>query len=107
MQGPVSFDGNDRIGVTIFHQIQYAKLNPVALYYPKSESLDFKCPSCMTIKWKNNVVPIAKRVFKLRYATISKLAFFTMSSLSIFGIILSFSFLAFNLHYRTLKYVQL
>lgn len=57
----------------------------------------------MTIKWHNNVVPISKRIFKLRFATISKLAFFTVTSLAIVGIILSIMFLAFNLHFRKLK----
>lgn len=103
LQGPVSFDGNDRIGITVFQQIQFAKLQPVALYHPETEFLDFACPSCTTIKWENNVVPIAKRIFKLRYATISNLAFFTVTSFAIFGIILSIMFLAFNLHFRALK----
>lgn len=57
----------------------------------------------MTIKWQNNVVPIAKRIFKLRFSTISKLAFFTITTLAVVGIILSIMFLAFNLHFRKLK----
>jgi gamma-aminobutyric acid type B receptor len=103
LQGNVSFDGADRIGITAFYQIQFAQLQPVALYYPETELLDFTCPSCMTIKWENNVVPIAKRVFKLRFATISRLAFFTITSLAGVGIVLSLMFLAFNLHFRKLK----
>lgn len=102
-QGNVSFDGADRVGITAFYQIQFAILQPVALYYPETEFLDFSCPNCMTIKWQNNVVPIAKRIFKLRFATISKLAFFTVTSLAVVGIILSILFLAFNLHFRKLK----
>jgi hypothetical protein len=89
--------------MTAFHQIQFAQLQPVALYYPETEFLDFSCPHCTTIKWQNNVVPIAKRIFKLRYATISKLAFFTITTIAIVGIILSILFLAFNLHFRKLK----
>jgi hypothetical protein len=88
--------------MTAFHQIQFAQLQPVALFYPETELLDFSCPNCMTIKWQNNVVPIAKRVFKLRFSTISKLAFITITSLAIVGIILSILFLAFNLHFRKL-----
>lgn len=99
----MSFDGADRVGITAFYQIQFAKLQPVALFYPETELLDFHCPSCLTIKWQNNVVPIAKRVFKLRFATISKYAFFTVTSLAVVGIILSILFLAFNLHFRKLK----
>lgn len=103
LQGPISFNGNDRIGITKFHQIQYAHLKPVAFFHPETEFLDFTCSSCSIIKWENDVVPIAKRVFKLRFATISRLAFFTVTSLAIFGIILSLMFLAFNLHFRKLK----
>ena len=89
--------------MTAFYQIQFANLQPVALYYPETEFLDFTCPNCMTIKWQNNVVPIAKRIFKLRFATISKLAFFTITSMAVVGIVLSIMFLAFNLHFRKLK----
>lgn len=106
-QGNVSFDGADRIGITAFHQIQYAQLQPVALYYPETVRLDFNCQNCMTIKWENNVVPIAKRIFKLRIATISRYAFFTITSLAFVGIVLSIMFLAFNIHYRKLKWVEL
>jgi hypothetical protein len=78
-------------------------LQPVALYNPETELLDFNCPNCVTIKWQNNVVPIAKRVFKLRFATIEKFAFVIITTLAVVGIILSLLFLAFNLHFRKLK----
>jgi hypothetical protein len=99
----VSFDGNDRIGITVFKQVQHSKRQPIALYHPEFDLLDFNCPFCATIKWNNNVVPIAKRIFKLRYVTISNYAFFTISSCAVFGIILSIMFLAFNLHFRKLQ----
>lgn len=102
-QGNVSFKGADRVGITAFHQIQYAKLQPVALYYPETVRLDFNCQNCMTIKWENNVVPIAKRIFKLRIASVSRYAFFTITTLAFVGIVLSIMFLAFNIHYRKLK----
>lgn len=102
-QGPVSFDGNDRIGITVFKQIQNSQRQPIALFHPEIDHLDFNCAFCTTIKWKNNNVPIAKRFFKLRYVTISNIAFFTISSCAVLGIILSIMFLAFNLHFRKLK----
>ncbi|CRK94045.1 CLUMA_CG007569, isoform A [Clunio marinus] len=82
ISGNVSFDGADRVGTTAFYQIQFAQLQPVALYYPETEFLDFTCPNCMTIKWQNNVVPIAKRVFKLRSI---KLSSYKLSNITAVG----------------------
>lgn len=102
-QGPVSFSGADRVGTSAFYQIQRGKLNPVALYYPGEQHLDFKCPECVTVQWQSGQVPIAKRVFKLRIATIAPVAFYTMTSLASVGVTLALAFLAFNLHFRKLK----
>lgn len=106
MQGPVSFSGADRIGISVFSQVQDGRLQSVALFHPSKLHLDFDCLKCVPIKWKNGQVPIAKRVFKLRVATISPYAFFIVSTLALIGIILSISFLAFNLHFRKLKWVN-
>lgn len=103
MQGPVSFSGPDRVGTTAFYQIQRGLLEPVALYYPATDALDFRCPRCRPVKWHSGQVPIAKRVFKLRVATIAPLAFYTIATLSSVGIALAIAFLAFNLHFRKLK----
>lgn len=65
--------------------------------------MDFACPQCMDIKWQSGHVPIAKRIFKLRVATIAPIAFFTITFLAVIGIVLALSFLAFNLHFRKLK----
>lgn len=102
-QGPVSFNGADRIGISAFNQVQGGSLRSVALYHPAQLQLDFECPKCVPIKWKGNQVPIAKRIFKLRVATIAPIAFFIISALSLVGIILSIAFLTFNLHYRKMK----
>lgn len=102
-QGPVSFSGPDRVGTTAFYQIQRGLLEPVALYYPATDALDFRCPRCRPVKWHSGQVPIAKRVFKLRVATIAPLAFYTIATLSSVGIALAIAFLAFNLHFRKLK----
>lgn len=103
LQGPVSFSGPDRVGTTAFYQIQRGLLEPVALYYPATDALDFRCPRCRPVKWHSGQVPIAKRVFKLRVATIAPLAFYTIATLSSVGIALAIAFLAFNLHFRKLK----
>ncbi|XP_037958848.1 gamma-aminobutyric acid type B receptor subunit 2 [Teleopsis dalmanni] len=107
VSGPVSFSGPDRIGTTAFYQIQNGVLEPVALYYPAENSLDFYCPRCKTVKWHSGQVPIAKRILKVRVATIAPLAFYTIATLSSVGISLAIAFLAFNLHFRKLKAIKL
>lgn len=102
-QGPVSFNGADRVGISVFNQVQNGLLKSVALYYPSQLQLEFNCTKCVSIKWKGDQVPIAKRIFKLRVATIAPIAFFIISALSLVGIILSIAFLTFNLHYRKMK----
>lgn len=102
-KGPVAFSGADRIPISVFSQVQDGRLQSVALFHPSQLYLDFDCSKCVPIKWKNGQVPIAKRIFKLRVATISPIAFFIVSTLALIGIILSIAFLAFNLHFRKLK----
>lgn len=99
----MSFKGADRVGTSIFLQIQHGKLQPIALFHPSMVQLDFKCPECRIIHWKSGQVPIAKRIFKLRVATIAPYAFYTITSIASVGITLSIAFLAFNLHFRKLK----
>lgn len=87
----------------MFQQIQGSVLQPIALFYPARQHLDFECHECLGIKWKSEQVPIAKRVFKFRYSTIAPVAFYTMTSLACVGVALALTFLAFNLHFRKLK----
>lgn len=103
VKGPVSFSGADRVGISVFSQVQDGRLQSVALFHPSQLHLDFDCLKCVPIKWKNGQVPIAKRIFKLRVATISPIAFFIVSTLALIGIISSIAFVAFNLHFRKLK----
>ncbi|GAB0099335.1 gamma-aminobutyric acid type B receptor subunit 2 [Sergentomyia squamirostris] len=107
VSGPVSFSGADRVGTSAFYQIQRGKLHPVALYYPGEQHLDFNCPECVQVQWQSGQVPIAKRVFKLRIATIAPVAFYTMTSVASVGVTLALAFLAFNLHFRKLKAIKL
>lgn len=73
------------------------------MYYPDTETLDFDCPQCVGIQWHKGQVPIAKRIFKLRVATINRNAFYIITSAASVGIMISIAFLAFNLHFRKLK----
>ncbi|CAD6998932.1 unnamed protein product [Ceratitis capitata] len=107
VSGPVSFSGPDRIGTTAFYQIQNGTLALVALYYPAAGTLDFHCPHCRSVRWHTGQVPIAKRIFKMRVATIATSAFYTVATLSVVGIVLAIAFLAFTLHFRKMKAIKL
>ncbi|XP_062705016.1 gamma-aminobutyric acid type B receptor subunit 2-like [Aedes albopictus] len=107
ISGPVSFDGADRVGTTSFHQIQGGRLQLIAFYYPKNNSLDFGCPKCGMVEWESGQVPIAKRSLRLRVDTISPLAFYMVVVLSVVGIGISLLFLGLNLHFRKLKAIKL
>ncbi|KAF5289126.1 hypothetical protein FQA39_LY15228 [Lamprigera yunnana] len=106
-QGPVKFDGADRIGNSIFNQIQGGNLSAVAIYYAESNFLDFKCRECTGIKWHGNKIPIAQRILKFRLVTIPKLAFTFVFVFATIGILLSLTFLYFNLHFRKIHTVKL
>lgn len=99
----MSFNGADRIGTSAFYQVQKSKIVHISLYYPETQHLDFNCPQCVTINWHKGQIPIAKRILKLRVATISPIAFYTITALASVGILLTIGFLAFNLHFRKLK----
>ncbi|KAK4887533.1 hypothetical protein RN001_003804 [Aquatica leii] len=106
-RGPVKFDGADRIGNSIFKQIQDGNLSAVAIYYAESNFLDFHCQDCIGIKWHGDEIPIAQRIFKFRLVTIPKLAFIIVFGFATIGIMLSLIFLYFNLHFRKMYAVKL
>lgn len=101
----MTFNGADRIGYTVFNQIQHSKVRTICMYFPEAESLDCSCLDCRQIKWNKGQVPIAKRILKLRVATIDRNAFYAICTIASLGIILTIAFLAFNLHFRKLKQV--
>ncbi|KAK5644175.1 hypothetical protein RI129_008020 [Pyrocoelia pectoralis] len=107
ISGPVKFDGADRIGNSIFKQIQNGNLSAVAIYYAESNFLDFHCQECSRIKWREDEIPIAQRILKFRLVTIPKLAFFIVFGFSSIGIFLSAIFLYFNLHFRKMHSIKL
>lgn len=103
-QGPVSFSGADRVGLSLFLQIQRGQLQPVALFRPAAGGrLDFGCALCAPVAWHSGQVPIAKRVFRLKVTTIAPEAFYAVTSFAALGILFSVGCLAFNLHFRKLK----
>ncbi|PSN53730.1 hypothetical protein C0J52_02179 [Blattella germanica] len=91
------------------HQFDYnrGEVCKVALFYPSSDHMDFSCPDCKPLVWQGGQVPIAKRVFKLRVVTIEPAAFLSITCLALIGITIAVAFLAFNLHFRKLKYIKL
>ncbi|XP_018329892.1 gamma-aminobutyric acid type B receptor subunit 2 isoform X2 [Agrilus planipennis] len=107
ISGPVIYKGADRIGSTIFKQLQRGQTNSVAVFDPLSTALNFDCKFCKPVRWKDNQVPVARRILKKRLEAVPKLAFYTISSVSSLGIICSVIFLYFNLHFRRMRTVKL
>lgn len=52
LQGPVSFNGPDRYGITVFRQNQRGNMARVALYFPENGSLCFDCEGTNPIIWE-------------------------------------------------------
>ncbi|XP_060531549.1 gamma-aminobutyric acid type B receptor subunit 2 [Cylas formicarius] len=107
LSGPVRFKGADRIGDLVLRQIRDGKPIPIAFYDSIADRLNFNCPFCVPISWKNKPVPIARRILKLRTITIPKALYCFVSGLAFLGVCLSAAFLYFNLRFRRLKYVKL
>lgn len=82
-------------------------METVAIYYANKNNLDFKCEGCSKIKWKNDQIPIAQRVFKTRLITIPRSAFYSILSISLLGITIGLTFLYLNLHFRRIKSFKL
>jgi gamma-aminobutyric acid type B receptor len=80
--------------------------NPVALFEPSAGQLDFSCGVCHDVSWLRGV-PAARRLLKKRIETIAPAAFLVVTSLALIGIVLALTFLAFNLHFRKIKFVDL
>ncbi|CAD5116182.1 DgyrCDS5099 [Dimorphilus gyrociliatus] len=55
-QGPVSFHGPDRQGISVLEQNQHSHMRTIALFYPEKNRLDLHCKSCKEIYWKNGKV---------------------------------------------------
>ncbi|XP_047002677.1 gamma-aminobutyric acid type B receptor subunit 2 [Schistocerca americana] len=107
VSGPVSFSGADRVGISAFYQVQGGEVVTVALFDPATGALDFGCPGCGALAWQGGQVPVARREFRLRVVTIEPAAFLSVACLAVVGISLAVAFLAFNLHFRKLKYIKL
>ncbi|GJQ84523.1 GABA-B-R3 [Trypoxylus dichotomus] len=107
VSGPIRFSGADRVGNSVFRQIQNGKLETVAIYFANRNFLEFNCDTCKSIKWKEDRVPIAQRVFKTRLVTIPRPVFYSILLISLLGITICLTFLYLNLHFRRNKSFKL
>ena len=55
-QGPVSFDGPDRQGLSVIEQNQGGASVRVAMYFPSNDTLDFNCADCNNIDWQGKLI---------------------------------------------------
>ncbi|KAF7284556.1 hypothetical protein GWI33_021939 [Rhynchophorus ferrugineus] len=107
LSGPIKFNGADRVGDLLVSQIQGGKSVDVALYDSIKNTLGFNCKFCHNISWYDGHVPIAQHIFKETLVTIPTTLFFTISGMSMVGILVSFIFLYLNLKFRQMKTVKL
>ncbi|XP_043240251.1 gamma-aminobutyric acid type B receptor subunit 2-like [Amphibalanus amphitrite] len=108
VSGPVSFDGADRRGLTAFYQLQGDNLTLVALYDPRGGgSLELRCAACTAIWWPGGEVPVARRLVVARVVTVAGAALLVVGCLAVLGVLLSGTFLAFNVYYKHMKQVKL
>ncbi|KAJ8027922.1 Gamma-aminobutyric acid type B receptor subunit 2 [Holothuria leucospilota] len=107
VSGPVSFNGPDRYGITVFRQNQRGNMARVALYFPENGSLCFDCEGTNPILWEGNRIPIDKMQVIDQYILIHPSAFLIMTILASIGIAVAIVFLSFNVKYRKTKYIKL
>ena len=99
----MSFDGPDRRGISVFKQNQDGQNNPIALFYPESNTLDLDCLDCLPIEWKNGRAPADKYIIVPRQENIHPTAFYSIMFICGLGVMLASTFLFFNLYHRKLK----
>lgn len=83
------------------------RMETVAVYYAEHDFMDFTCAHCKKLVWQAGQIPIARRILKIRLITVPKPAFVVIAAVSALGIVASFAFLYFNLHFRRKKSVKL
>ena len=75
----------------------------MALYDPRGGSLELRCAACTAISWPGGEVPVARRLVVPRVVTVSRAALLVIVCLATLGVILSGTFLAFNVYYKHMK----
>ncbi|KAE8743833.1 hypothetical protein FOCC_FOCC009543 [Frankliniella occidentalis] len=108
VSGPVSFRQADRIGISLISQVQGGVALPVALFHPARGALEWLGGGdAPAVRWAGGHTPVSRRVCVLRVITVSSYAFLAITCLAALGMLVAVLFLAFNLHYRRLKYIKL
>ncbi|XP_057670904.1 gamma-aminobutyric acid type B receptor subunit 2 isoform X1 [Diorhabda carinulata] len=107
ISGSVRFNKGDRIANSLIRQIQDGKLRTVAIFDSIKEKLNFNCTSCTNIIWKNNEIPIARRILKISKKKIPDIIFAGIVLFSTLGISASMTILYFNLKFKSRRYVKL
>uniref|UniRef100_A0AAR5P745 G-protein coupled receptors family 3 profile domain-containing protein n=2 Tax=Dendroctonus ponderosae TaxID=77166 RepID=A0AAR5P745_DENPD len=91
-----------------FEQFSYSNRQVGRSFFETMRKLKFVGLSVhRKIRWQNDRVPIAKRIFKTTQVTIPKVLFSLTTGISVFGIICSLVFLYFNAKFRQMKTIKL
>ncbi|XP_070553587.1 gamma-aminobutyric acid type B receptor subunit 1-like isoform X2 [Ptychodera flava] len=107
ISGTVSFDGPDRKSITVFEQNQGGVLHRIAIYDPESNNLTFNATDCVPVEWQGGKVPSDQLMIIDEIVHINRIAFLSITLLSVSGIFLALLFLLFNCRYRNTKYIKL
>ncbi|KAK2188874.1 hypothetical protein NP493_117g04006 [Ridgeia piscesae] len=108
VSGPVMFDEKgDRRGLTQIEQLQDNTEVRVGVYDPSVRVEQIHWEPGRPIHWIGGHPPADSITEKIVPKVISIGLFFTMTTLSALGIVLSFLFLVFNIRYRHQKYIKM
>ncbi|XP_077984600.1 gamma-aminobutyric acid type B receptor subunit 1-like [Glandiceps talaboti] len=107
ISGVVLFNGPDRNGITVFEQIQGGTLKRIATFDPQNDYLSFNTTDCVSVQWQGDKVPYDQLLIIDEMVHISKIAFISITLLSLAGIAMALLFLLFNCRYRKTKYIKL
>ncbi|XP_045480346.1 gamma-aminobutyric acid type B receptor subunit 2 isoform X1 [Harmonia axyridis] len=107
LSGPVRFSGPDRVGNSLFTQIQGGAKSQIAIYESDLDKLNFVCINCFPVIWKHGKIPIAQRIVKVIILKMPLFLYYVVCSTTCMGIFASFLFLYFNLRFRKMKNMKL
>ncbi|XP_044748557.1 gamma-aminobutyric acid type B receptor subunit 2 isoform X2 [Coccinella septempunctata] len=107
LSGPVRFSGPDRVGNSLFTQIQGGGKLQIAVYESDVDKLNFGCINCFPVIWKHGKVPIAQRIVKVIILKMPLFLYYMVCSTTCMGIMASMLFLYFNLKFRAVKNLKL
>ncbi|XP_061187970.1 gamma-aminobutyric acid type B receptor subunit 2-like [Saccostrea echinata] len=114
LSGLVTFDGPDRTERAALFQNQDGMRRLVAVYDVVENRLNFNCSECYEISWGSvaylldrNLVPADSSLILVKHLKIGFTVSCIVISICLLGIVMSFSFLIFNVYHRKKRFIKL